>query len=173
MKSISVPFFRRAVTCAGVIFALSASAAPVSFTGSYSQNFDGIGASGTTLPLGFASKAIPGSTGTYTAANPINPTGIAAATNNTQTLTIWNAGSAVVSSGAHCYNVGCWDGTSDRALGSDAASTGAQVIELSLVNNTGTTLNGITLSYDCKCLTNGVIQSGGSIPTEQTELPGY
>jgi 3',5'-cyclic AMP phosphodiesterase CpdA len=165
--------FLETMVCAGAILALSASAAPSSFTGSYSQNFDAIGSGGTTLPAGFASLAIPGSTGTFTAANPINVAGIAAATNNTQTLTVWNAASAVVSSGAHLYNVGCWDGASDRALGSDPASTGAQVIELSLVNNTGTTLYGITLSYDCKCLTNGVIQSGGTIPTEQTELPGY
>ncbi|HEX3359142.1 MAG TPA: Ig-like domain-containing protein, partial [Tepidisphaeraceae bacterium] len=163
----------KAFVYAGVMLAVRVSAAPASFSGSYSQNFDGIGVSGTTLPAGFGSMAIPGSTGTYTAAKPIDAAGIAAATNNTQTLTIWNAGSAVVSSGAHSYNVGCWDGTSDRALGSDAASTGAQVFELSLVNNTGTTLYGITLSYDCKCLTNGTIQSGGTIPTEETELPGY
>ncbi|HXT13934.1 MAG TPA: Ig-like domain-containing protein [Candidatus Angelobacter sp.] len=155
------------------MFAISAQAVPISFTGSYSQNFDGVGPAGTSLPAGFASMDIPGSTGTYTAAKPVNAAGMAAATNNTQTLTIWNAGSAVVSSGTHLYNVGCWDGASDRALGSDAASTGAQVIELSLVNNTGSTLYGITVSYDCKCLTNGVIQSGGTINTEETELPGY
>ncbi|HAO78625.1 MAG TPA: hypothetical protein DCQ92_06545 [Verrucomicrobia subdivision 3 bacterium] len=163
----------KAIVYVSILFAMSASSAPTTFTGSYSQNFDGIGSSGTTLPAGFASMAIPGSTGTYTAANPINATGIAAATINTQTLTIWNAGSAVVSSGAHLFNVGCWDGPGDRALGSDAASSGAQVIELSLINNTGTTLYGITLSYDCKCLTNGIIQSGGTITTEETELPGY
>ncbi|HWD91398.1 MAG TPA: Ig-like domain-containing protein [Verrucomicrobiae bacterium] len=175
---MTIPFvrlsaFRKPIAYAAAVIALSASAAPTSFTGSYSQNFDSLGASDTTLPAGFASMAIPGSTGTYTAAKPIDASGIAAATNNTQTLTIWNAGSAVVSSGAHSYNVGCWDAPTDRALGSDPASTGAQVIELSLVNNTGTTLYGITVSYDCKCLTNGNIQSGGTIPTEQTELPGY
>jgi len=173
MKNPAIRLFRKIAIYAGVLLATSALAAPISFTGSYGQNFDGVGASGTTLPPGFASLAIAGSTGTYTAANPINATGIAAATINTQTLTIWNAGSAVASSGTHLYNVGGWDGTSDRALGSDAASTGAQVIELSLINNTGSTLYGITVSYDCKCLTNGVIQSGGTIPTEETELPGY
>ena len=167
MKNISVSLFLKAITCAGAILATSASAAPASFTGTYTQNFDGIGASGTALPAGFISMEIPGSTGTYTAANPVNATGIAKATNNTQTLTIWNAGSAVVSSGAHSYNVGCWDGSSDRALGSDAASTGAQVFELSLVNNTGSTIYGVTFGYDCKCLTNGVIQSGGTIPTHE------
>lgn len=157
----------------GAVLALSVPAAPALFSGSYTQNFDGLGISGTILPSGFASLAIPGSTGTYTAANPVNAAGIAAATNNSQTMGVWSAGSAVVSSGAHLYNVGCWDGRSDRALGSDAASTAAQLIELSLINTTGTNLYGITVRYDCKCLTNGTIQTGGTFPTEESELPGY
>ncbi len=169
----SLRSFLGTIVCVVAILALSASAGPTPFTGSYTQNFDGIGATGTTLPAGFLSMDIPGSTGTFTAANPVSATAMATATNNTQALTIWNAGSAVVSSGVHSYNVGGWDGTSDRSVGTDAASTGAQVIELSLSNNTGATLNGITVSYDCKCLTNGTIQSGGTIPTEETELPGY
>jgi hypothetical protein len=146
---ISIHSFLKIVAYASAMVALSVSADPAVFTGSYNQNFDGIGASGTTLPAGFASMAIPGSTGTYTAANPVNATGMAAAANITQALTVWNTGSAVVSSGVHLYNVGCWDGTTGRALGSDAASTGANVIELSLVNNTGSTLYGITVSYVC------------------------
>jgi hypothetical protein len=88
-------------------------------------------------------------------------------------LIVWNTGSAAVSTGTQSFNIGCWDSPTDRALGTDAASTAAQVIQLSMTNNTGGTLYGVTFSYDCKCLTNGTIQSGGSSPTEQSELPGY
>src|SRR6478736_2670445 len=146
MNKRNFRFLLRTAASFWIVLALGAWAAPTSFTGLYTQNFDGIGVSGTTLPAGFNSMAIPGSTGTYTAANPVTAAGIASATNNTQSLTVWNAGAVVVSTGARLYNVGCWDGTSDRALGSDAASTGAQIIELALINNTGTNLFGVTIS---------------------------
>ena len=149
-------------------------ASPVtSFTGSYTQNFDAMGTSGTTLPPGFLSMVIAGVNNTYTASSPITAAGIASATPDSQTLLVWNAGSAPISTGTQSFNIGGWDSPTDRALGSNPASTAAQVIQLSMTNNTGGTLYGVTFSYDCKCLTNGVIQSGGSSPTEKSELPGY
>jgi len=111
--------------------------------------------------------AIAGGNSDYTAANPISATAIANAAADTQTLLIWNAGTAVAKSGTQSYNIGCWDSLTDRALGTDPTGTGAQVIQLAMTNNTGGTLYGVTFSYDCKCLTNG------SAGTEETELPGY
>lgn len=139
-----------------------------SFTGSYLQNFDtALGASGTALPIGFTALAIPGGNGTYTAAIPMNAAAIAGATNVSQALILWNATTKVASSGTQCFNIGGWDSASDRSLGTDPTGTGGQLIQLSMTNNTGGTLFGVTFNYDCKCLTNG------SVGTEQSELPGY
>jgi Bacterial Ig domain/Phosphoesterase family/Cadherin-like domain len=146
----------------------SVQAQSANFTGSYTQNFDSIpGTTGTTLPPGFTSMVIAGGNGTYSAASPINAAGIASATADTQTLTIWNAGTKVTDNGSISYNIGCWDSLNDRALGTDPTGTGAQVIQLALTNTTGSTLYGLTFSYDCKCMTNG------SVGTEESELPGY
>jgi hypothetical protein len=152
---------------AGALGIPTAQAQPTTFTGSYMQNFDAIGTSGTTLPPGFTSMVIAGGNGDYTAANPISASAIANAAADTQTLLIWNAGTAVTKDGSHTYNIGCWDSLTDRALGTDPTGTGAQVIQLAMTNNTGGTLAGVTFSYDCKCLTNG------SAGTEESELPGY
>jgi len=146
----------------------STQGAPASFTGSYAQTFDSVGTSGTTLPAGFRTLLIAGANTDYTAAKPISTTNIAAATaSGTQTLTVWNSGSAVASSGTALFNIGSPGNLSDRALGTDPSGVAAMAIELSLTNNTGGNLLGVTFSYDCKCLTNG------SAGTEQSELPGY
>ena len=134
----------------------------------YTQNFNAaLTNSATALPPGFTSMVIAGANSTYTATNPITAAAIASATADTQTLLIWNVGTAVAKSGTQSYNIGCWDSLTDRALGTDPTGTAAQVIQLSLTNKTGATINGVTFSYDCKCLTNG------SAGTEQSELPGY
>ncbi len=154
---------------AGVLVISTAQATPTSFTGSYSQNFDSaLAGSSTTMPPGFRSMVIAGGNATYVAGTPISTAGIASATvSGTQTLTVWNAGSAVASSGTALFNIGSFGNLNDRALGTDPTGTAANVIELSLTNNTGYSLLGVTFSYDDKCLTNG------SAGTEQSELPGY
>ena len=165
--SILKKFAMAAALFAGVFGIPTAQAMPTTFTGSYTQNFDAIGTSGTTLPPGFTSMVIAGANSDYTAANPITTTAIAAAAADTQTLIVWNAGTAVAKSGTQSFNIGCWDSLNDRALGTDPTGTAAQVIQLSMTNNTGGSLAGVTFSYDCKCLTNG------SAGTEASELPGY
>jgi phosphatidylinositol-3-phosphatase len=148
----------------------SVKATPASFTGSYTNSFDNLGTSGTTLPAGFRTMTLAGGNSTYTAANPITPAAIAGATpSGTQTLTTWASGSAVAASGSSLFNCGSVGNNADRALGTDPTGIGAMVIELSLTNNTGSNLAGVVFVYDCKCLTNG---SGGN-GTEAAELPGY
>ena len=153
---------------AGALAITPAQATPTTFTGSYVTNFNAIGATGTAMPLGFRTMVTGSGNSIYTAAIPISSTGIAAATvSGTQTLTVWNSGAAVASSSTALFNVGAWGNTSDRALGSDATSVAAMVIELSLTNKIGSNLVGVVFSYDLKCMTNG------SAGTEASELPGY
>jgi hypothetical protein len=158
---------------AGVLGLGTAHSAPTVFTGAYTQNFDSLGTAGTALPAGFRTMVTGSGNTVYTAAIPISSAGIAAATaSSSQTLTVWNAGSAVASSSTRLFNVGSWGNTSDRALGSDTTSVAAMVVELALTNKIGSDLLGVTFSYDLKCMTNGTISTA---PTgdEATELPGY
>src|SRR5581483_8708361 len=146
---------------------LRSSAAPIPFTGSYRTNFDAVGAASTAMPAGFRSMIIAGGNTTFSASTPISTAGIAGATAATQTLIVWNPGSAVASSGTSLFNAGSWGDATDRALGSDPTGTAANVIELSFTNKTGASLAGVVFSYDLKVLTNG------SAGTEAGELPGY
>ena len=97
--------------------------------GTYTQDFDSMGSSGTTTPTGW-----------------FVGTGTGAA--NTDTTVIAGTGSAT---GANNYNFGVagTNPVTDRALGSLASSTGGQRdTELDIVNNTGEALGQFTLSYD-------------------------
>ena len=150
-----------------LLAAVSLNAAPTVFTGVYSNNFNAL-ATGTAMPIGFRTMVTGSGNSIYTAANPITSAGIAAATvSGTQTLTVWTPPAAVASSGAALFNCGVHTNTTDRALGSDATSAAAMVMELSLTNTIGSNLLGVVFNYDQRCLTNG------SAGTEASELPGY
>lgn len=147
-----------------------AGATPTVFAGSYTNDFNSLGAGGTTMPAGFRTMTIAGGNSAFTAASPITASAIAGAVaSGTQTLIVWNAGSAVASSSSSLFNCGSVGNVNDRALGTDPTSVGAMVIELALTNITGTNLSGVFFSYDLKCLTNGNNGSGN----ESAELPGY
>src|SRR5262249_1764052 len=149
----------------GIIFGVaSAKAQPVGFTGSFSQNFDAALTNGATgLPRGFGAVVI--SSGAATAASPLTSANIASGTGGAGTVLLWNAGNVVNRDGTHLFNVGCWDGTNlDRALGTDPTGINAMAIQLTLTNGTAGMLYGVTFSYDCKCLTNGVDKSGFTDP---------
>lgn len=151
-----------------VMLTLSMRATPTAFTGNYTQNFDAIGTSGTAMPAGFRTMSTGSGNSFYTAAAPISTAGIAAATvSGTQTLTVWDSGSAVASSSTKLFNAGSVGNINDRALGSDVTSVAAMVIELSLTNTIGSNLLGVVFNYDVKCLTNG------NVGTEASELSGY
>ena len=171
MKQTWTRLLIRLVAGLGVAVAQGASA---TFTGVYSQNFDALGTSSTTMPAGFRALTMGSANTDYTAPSPISTTNIATATATgmSATLIAWNAGAANTKSGTQLYNIGCWDTLNNRALGTDPTGDGAIVIELSLSNNTGGNLSGINLSYVCKCLTNGT-PSSGTDGTEKSELPGY
>jgi hypothetical protein len=151
-------------------FAGSLHATPTVFTGSYTNNFNNLGTGGTTLPAGFRAMTLPGANSTYTAASPITPAALAGAVvSGTQTLTVWNSGSAVASSSSSLFNCDSVGNINDRALGSDPTGIGAMVVELAMTNLTGTNLPGVIFSCDVKCLVNGTGGSGN----ESAELPGY
>jgi hypothetical protein len=98
--------------------------AQLSFNGSYTENFDSMGASGTSYPAGWSGVRYAG-TG---AAGPLTLSATAGATTT-----------------GGLYNVGT-SGDSDRAVGTLASGTTIPRFGLQLVNNSGTTFDEITFS---------------------------
>jgi trimeric autotransporter adhesin len=116
---------KKLLTHSGIVFALPLFAqAQVSFTGFYSENFDVLGPSGTDYPAGWSGVRYAGT----------GPSGAL-------TLGV-TTGTAI---GGGLYNLGA-SGDSDRALGVLASGTTVARFGLQLVNNSGLTLNLITLS---------------------------
>ena len=154
--------------------AAAANAAPISFTGSYTENFDGLGVNGTAIPAGYSAMGISGNSATYLASNPITSTAVASAyTSGTQTLTVWNPGGSGFKLQDSLANAGAIGNTADRALGTGPTGTGATAIQLAMTNGTGAALPGISISYDMKVLANGTPKSGTTPIDESGELPGY
>ena len=145
----------------------TAHAVPVSFTGSYAQNFDALGTGGTTMPAGFRSIGLAGGNGTYIAGTPITAAGVASATNNSTALGLWTPGNAGYAAASRLANAGWWGNVNDRALATGPTGNGATAIELAMTNNTSGNLLGVVFSYDLKVMTNG------NVGTEASELPGY
>ena len=98
--------------------------AQVSFSGSYTENFDSMGPSGTSYPAGWSGVRYAGTGAT----GPLTP-GVTAGTATTGGL----------------YNVGT-AGDSDRALGTLASGTTVPRFGLQLMNNSGSTYDQITFS---------------------------
>ena len=129
---------------AGVALAASAQAA-ISFTGSYSENFDSMGAGGTSAPtdwtvasLGTNAPAAGGSGQPMT----VKPT-----------LTVDNGSyggspNGTATSGGNSFNYGT-TGASDRALGNMPTTSygGAMVMQAAFTNATGASIGALTIGY--------------------------
>ena len=98
--------------------------AQVSFTGTYIENFDTIGASGTTYPAGWNGLRYAGTT----ASGPLT---LGVTTGSTTTGGLYNVGAS---------------GDTDRALGTLSSGTTISRFGLQLVNNSGATVNQIIFS---------------------------
>lgn len=120
---------------AGPFIATAAFAAPISFTGSYSENFDSMGATGTTPPAGWAGGTLGGAwnnttngdSGTLPPQLTIPATD--GSTNETQARNLGSSGS------------------SDRAFGTLASTSNNRAVQLELTNNTGAAITSFVLTY--------------------------
>jgi hypothetical protein len=143
-------------------------ATPVSLPAAgYSQNFNSIGATGTTPPTGWRHFTASGSNTTFvnpTATAPfgISPVTLALTPANTAgtTLVANNSPTANQNNG---YNA---QGTSstDRVLATAPTSIAAAILQLSLTNDTGASLTGLEISYDIRRY---------NAPATANELPGF
>ena len=138
----------------------------VNFSGSYSENFDGMGSAGTTPPTGFSLYVGEGGTNsTWT-----NSTGITA---NGATLSVASmvltsgnltASAAPTATNNNGYNAASPGNPGDRILATSPTTFDGGAINLSLTNTTGAAIALLSLGYD--------IQRFTSVSTAN-ELPGY
>jgi len=130
--------FARVICSVAVAISLSAIQAGAAGTNSltlggspYTQNFDGMGTLSASAPLGWNAGTLTGASTTNGIINSV------AVLNN-------NTGNSTTSGN---FNYGS-SGAADRAIGSLAASTTTRATEVLFVNNTGTTITNLTISYD-------------------------
>lgn len=140
----------------------------VSFTGTYSQNFDSL-STGTNLAslTGWSHLgALGGDNATWMATIPSSGTTSAATpgtANNTLTVNS-NAAAATARSNTVGYNFALSGSTSDRCIGTSPTTGAGNVFQLRLTNSTGSALTAIRIGYDIRRF----------IPASaNNELPGY
>jgi hypothetical protein len=185
------------VAFAGMVGSVNAAITPVSFNGTYTQNFDslGTGTSLASLPewavyslsgshdtFSYASTGLVTATflpwSTPTALN--NGSGSSTLTNQT-TLTVdtftttTQAGVRAAGGFNFASTVSPYVST-DHALGTSPTGTAGTELQLSLVNNTGSDLNSFNISYDIRrfsTTTNNNNDPSTDPYVGEEELPGY
>lgn len=120
----------------------------------YSESFNGMGTAGTAAPTGWSVYSMAGSHDLFAPTDSstpgVAPNMTAGALTARPTLIAGAAGTQRSSSG---FNFATTASDTDRALGSSPTSIAAEILQLSLVNNSGLALAAINLSYDIRRFT--------------------
>jgi hypothetical protein len=179
---------------AGALFTgSSASAAPVNFNGSFSDNFSEMTATQTTAPAGWsvvsesganstfapAGSATVGVAPNFTSGTALVPETTLIAATLAQTTTSDNTTGTTVK-GVQGINFNnslatAQNGEGARSLGTDPSGNAATILELSLTNTTASAINSLNIGYDIDRFTTTAndnnATTGNNIGVE--ELPGY
>jgi hypothetical protein len=130
------------------------------FNGTYSQNFNSMGASGTVPPPAWSVwNASGGANNTWTTSIPAS--GVADLVVSSAALTASNTPTGNANNG---YNAGAPGDATDRMLGSAPTSVSGVAFQLELTNLTGAAITAVNLGYDIRRFT---------APSSVNELPGY
>jgi hypothetical protein len=150
-----------------VALATVSSAAAADF---YTQNFDGMGTSGTTPPAGWLVRYISGNGLSLTVPTSAEMAG--SSLGSPTSLLVWNQTDSPVSWSQQAANEGASPSASNRLLGTSPSGTRGTILQLNLLNNSGGPVAKIGLSYDMQLMADGVL-TGGFEPGSIDELPGY
>jgi hypothetical protein len=131
----------------------------VDLTSTYSENFDSMGTAGLTAPAGWTFHAIAGGSVDWTTS--VIATGAGGGTANAALIA---STSTTVSSGSAGYNLALAAATADRALATSPTGIRGAVLQLTVTNTSGGSLNGVYVAYDTRRFS----ASGGN-----NELPGF
>jgi hypothetical protein len=141
-----------------IILAGVSSAAAADF---YNQDFDSMGIGGLNAPTGWSMWYIAG--GGSSSAIPTSAE-MAAANPGVPQLQLWNQTDGPDAWSQQGANMGANPTSPNRLLGTSPTGTRGSVLQLSLNNNTGTTITSLRLTYDMQSMT--------ALQTPD-ELPGY
>ena len=169
---MKLPSIARGLLAVAAIGAVGAADAASLTAAGYSETFDELGTAGTAAPAGWSLfKGDGGSHTTWATTIPANGAiSVASMVATSGTLTASNTPTATNINGYNAEAVkssGALAGTSDRVLATSPTGVTGNAIQLTLTNNTGTSLTGLNLSYDIDRLTS--ISSSSNYE----ELPGY
>jgi hypothetical protein len=163
-------------------------AAPVGFTGSYSQNFDSMGTAGTTAPAGWAEYSLSGSHDQFSFAGStaaitttVLPSDFSnSIVNGHDGLVLTNNAALTAATptnqrAANGFNFGLAASPNDRALGTSPTGVSACQLELGLTNNTGASVNTLNIAYDIRRFSTTAVNNSGYVGANigLEELPGY
>jgi hypothetical protein len=159
---MSKQFFAVVLATAAGVAAMAGSAQAVSFTGSYSENFNSMGTTGTTPPTDWLVYTGASGSNNSTWTTTIPAAGVAAMVQTTGALTAITTPTANNNNG---YNAAASAGaTSDRVLATAPTTVSGSALQLKLTNNTGNALSDLLISYDTVRYT---------VASAANELPGY
>ena len=164
-KSENISDFSLFSLVLGVLFTLVGSglSAQVSFTGTYNQNFDGLG-TGSTIPSGWSHiGALGGSNSTWGTSIPASGSPSAASTTTVNNTLIVASNSFSGTSNSQAFNYS-GSTTSDRSLGTSPTTGAGNILQLRLTNNSGTSFNTVQISYNIRRF---------ATSSSAESLPGY
>jgi hypothetical protein len=152
--------------------------------GGFSENFDSMGAAGTTPPMGWQVYQIAGGSSTWindTGSNSIPDVG---AIPNGATVAGGTASVGLVANNSptgnqvNGYNAtGASGAAADRGIATAPTGIAGSAIELQITNNTGAALASVLISYEIRRYQVGADNAtrtpGAGIPEGSDELPGY
>jgi len=170
------------VVALAVLCAAPASAQPVSFTGNYTQNFDGMG-TGTAPPAGFGIFSIAGDSSTWTntsGSNSVPPSpGISAVSGGTAggalTPQLIDSGNTA-GTNVNGFNAATGANPNDRTLVTSPTGNAGSIIELQLSNGLSVPVPGLTISYDIRRMQVGAHSTRtppAGIPDGSDEISGF
>lgn len=150
------------------LFTLAVSQAHAVSLGSsgVTENFNGMGPTGTTPPVDWTIWSFAGSNSTWGGAIPASAMSGGTQLTPTASLGVFNQNPAMPSLGSNNnngLNVGFTTDLTDRALGTAPTTIAGTAIQVLVTNDTGLALSAITVSYDIKIVT----------AWQNNELPGY
>ena len=157
-----------AILTAAAFSAVATTSFAVSYNGSYSENFDSMGTTGTALPAGFTYFVGESGTSNTTWSNATGiiangATGsVASMVPNTNGLTATTTPSGTNNNGFNAATSSA--NTSDRVAATSPTQVSGAAFDLTLTNTTGATIGSLTLGY--------TIQRFTAVATAN-ELPGY
>ena len=152
----------------------SAQAAANLTSGGYAENFDSMGTTGKTMPAGWAAYSISGDHYLWTNLTGMLATQVSGGTSQSITSALLDNAIASGTKNAAPYNLAHAATSADRVLSTIPTGTAGNVLELTLTNTTGASVNAIKIGYDIVKFTDGTKQS--SIDSKYVvgeELPGY